>query len=78
MLLAALLTDYELGVVRQIPMKMHLTMDAILGLLLAPWLFDFAGLVWIPHVVLGLGEFMGLMTKTQPSRRGAASSLGMR
>jgi len=36
MLLAALLTDYELGVVRQIPMKMHLTMDAILGLLLAP------------------------------------------
>src|SRR3954471_1834532 len=35
MLVVALLTDYELGAVRQIPMKMHLTMDAVLGLLLA-------------------------------------------
>jgi hypothetical protein len=40
------------------------------GLLLAasPWVFGFADAVWIPHVVLGITEFIAsLVTKTVPS-----------
>jgi hypothetical protein len=39
----SLITDYEFGVVRIIPMPAHLAMDAASGLLLAasPWLFGF-------------------------------------
>jgi hypothetical protein len=70
MLGASLFTDYEWGLIRQIPMPMHLGMDAILGVVLvaSPWLFNFHEFVWIPHVVLGLAELGGaLMTETQPS-----------
>jgi hypothetical protein len=37
----SLLTDYEFGLVRVIPMPIHLAMDAASGVLLAasPWLF---------------------------------------
>jgi hypothetical protein len=70
MLGAFLLTDYEWGLVRKIPMPMHLSLDAILGIVLAasPWVFNFHESVWVPHVVLGLMELGGaLMTDTQSS-----------
>jgi hypothetical protein len=40
-----LLTDYEFGLLRVIPMPAHLAMDATSGVLVAasPWLFGFAG-----------------------------------
>jgi SPW repeat len=66
---AALLTDYELGAVRVIPMPVHLGLDVAAGLLLAvsPWLFGFADRVWVPHVIFGLAEIgAGLMTRTVP------------
>jgi hypothetical protein len=55
-ILYAFLTDYELGVIRIIPMNVHLAIDVIGGIVLAvsPWLFGFADVVWIPHVVVGL------------------------
>ena len=57
-LVYSLLTDYELGVVRRIPMPVHLTLDLLSGLLLAvsPWLFGFSEFVWVPHLLLGLVE----------------------
>ena len=64
---AAMFTDYELGLVRAIPMRVHLAMDAAFGVLLAisPWLFQFDHLVWIPHVVFGVAEILGAaMTET--------------
>jgi hypothetical protein len=41
----SLLTDYEFGLVRIIPMPAHLALDAASGVLVAasPWLFGFAG-----------------------------------
>ena len=67
--LYSLFTDYELGVVRRIPMPVHLGLDLGSGLLLAvsPWLFGFAAFVWVPHLVFGLLEVgAALMTKRVP------------
>lgn len=65
----SLLTKYELGVLRLIPMPLHLTLDAASGVLLAasPWLFGFADRVYLPHLVLGLFEIAAsLLTRTTP------------
>lgn len=72
-LVQSLMTRYELGVVKVIPMSMHLMLDYGASLLLAasPWLFGFAdesANVWLPHLVVGLGYFVAsLMTETEPS-----------
>ncbi|MBW8682978.1 SPW repeat domain-containing protein [Chitinophaga rhizophila] len=54
----SLLTDYELGIYRRLNMSTHLTLDVMSGILLAlsPWLFGFAGEVWLPHVIVGVFE----------------------
>lgn len=66
----SLLTDYELGVMRMIPMSVHLMLDLASGVLLAvsPWLFGFDNEVWIPHLIIGLLEIgAAVMTKTVPA-----------
>lgn len=68
-ILYSLMTDYELGVMKVIPMSMHLMLDIGGGIFLAvsPWLFGFADEIWWPHVIVGIGEILaGLMTKTRP------------
>jgi hypothetical protein len=64
MLGAALLTDYELGLIRVIPMSVHLTLDLASGALLAasPWLFGFADRLHWPHLILGLLEVGAALT----------------
>jgi hypothetical protein len=59
-ILYSLLTRYELGVAKVIPMPVHLGLDIASGVLLAasPWLFGFAERVWLPHVVVGLAEII--------------------
>jgi hypothetical protein len=67
-ILYSLITDYELAVVRILPVPIHLALDVIGGALLAvsPWLFGFSDNVWAPHVVVGVLEIgAGLMTKTR-------------
>ncbi len=69
----SLLTDYELGVSRVIPMSTHLWLDALGGLLLAvsPWLFGYNDLVWAPHLIVGLLEIgLSLFTHTAPGLTG--------
>ncbi|MBW3539789.1 MAG: hypothetical protein KY476_05925 [Planctomycetes bacterium] len=69
-ILYSLCTAYELGAVPAISMRTHLGLDAGGGLLLAvsPWLFGFAGIVWVPHLILGLLELgAALMTETTPA-----------
>ncbi|MGV3587681.1 MAG: SPW repeat protein [Adhaeribacter sp.] len=70
MLLQAIMTDYEMGMVKTISMRTHLTMDLLAGLFLAasPWIFGFSDTVWAPHVILGLMEVAAsLMTRTVPT-----------
>ena len=70
-ILYSLLTDYELGVIKTIPMSAHLILDFMSGVLLAasPWLFGFSEEVWIPHVVVGVFEVIAaLSTETEPDR----------
>jgi hypothetical protein len=68
-ILYSLFTDYELGMVRTIPMPTHLMLDLGSGVLLAlsPWLFGFADYVWEPHLIVGLIEIgTALMTIRVP------------
>lgn len=54
----SMVTDYELGLSDNISMKTHLTVDIVSGVLLAasPWIFGFADVVYLPHLVLGIAE----------------------
>ena len=51
----SLLTRYELGAFRVLPMPVHLAIDVLSGVLLlaSPWILGFADRIWWPHVVFG-------------------------
>lgn len=66
----SLLTSYEMGAVKSIPMTTHLTMDIFAGIFLAisPWLFGFADVVYLPHLLVGIFSiFAGLTTQKVPA-----------
>jgi hypothetical protein len=70
-ILYSLLTDYELGAVRVIPMPVHLLLDVVGGVVLAasPWIFGFDDEIWEPHLILGVLEVAaGILTSRTPSR----------
>lgn len=63
-------TNYERGLVKAIPMKAHLGLDVLTGIILAssPWVFGFADQIWWPHVVFGLMSIVvPQFTQTQPA-----------
>ena len=69
------LTEYELGLLRLLPMPLHLVLDGLGGALLAasPWLFGFADRVYWPHLVFGLFAVVAsLITRTAPDLPAAA------
>ncbi len=66
-LVYSMLTDYEFGLVRVLPMRAHLAMDAASGAFLAssPWLLGFAKngpRYWVPHALMGVGEILAALT----------------
>jgi hypothetical protein len=68
------LTDYPLGVVKLIPFKAHLALDALGAVALAatPFVtgqFKQGPRQWVPHVALALFELSSLMI-TDPTGRG--------
>jgi hypothetical protein len=66
----SLITDYEYSVSKTIPMRTHLTLDLLSGLLLAgsPWIFGFNDYVYVPHLILGIVEVgASVMTQTVSS-----------
>ena len=77
-LLQSICTRYELGLVKMLPMKMHLMNDYVASIFLAasPWLFGFANgpsNQWMPHLVVGILVFVAtLMTQSEP--RSAAAT----
>src|SRR5579884_1173978 len=66
----ALFTNYELGIFRIIPLRLHLFVDYLLSIILAasPWIFGFyvrSDNVWVPHLVIGCVYFViTSMTRT--------------
>jgi len=64
----SLITNYEFGILKILPMRLHLLLDVLSGMLLAasPWLFGFHGVVYMPHVLIGLIEIaVALVTKIE-------------
>jgi hypothetical protein len=66
-LVYSMLTDYEFGLVKVLPMRAHLAMDAASGAFLAssPWLLGFANngpRYWVPHALMGAGEVLAALT----------------
>lgn len=55
-ILYSMFTAYEFGVLRIIPMSLHLILDGIAGALLAasPFLLGFSDEVYLPHLLFGL------------------------
>lgn len=67
----SLITAYERGVTNVISMKTHLWLDGIGGLFLAlsPWIFGFASIVYLPHLIVGIVEVLAaVMTEKIPER----------
>jgi hypothetical protein len=68
---SSLMTDYELGVAKVVPMPVHLTLDVVSGTLIAasPWLFGFVkngSRYCLPHALMGATEVLiALMSKTR-------------
>jgi hypothetical protein len=68
----SVLTDFELGVRRVLPLRAHLALDAVGGALLAvsPWLLRFAQegrRFWLPHVLAGSGIVgVAALSRTEP------------
>ena len=68
------ITDYPLGVVRLLPFKAHLAIDALGAIALAatPWItgqWRRGRREWLPHLALGLFELASLAL-TDPTGRG--------
>ncbi|PRY12674.1 SPW repeat-containing protein [Pontibacter ummariensis] len=63
-LLQAVMTDFEVGMVHKIPMQTHLLLDFGLGVILAvsPWMFNFAEWVMLPHLIGGVYLVLGALT----------------
>jgi len=68
-ILYSLMTNYEFGAIKVIPMRVHLLLDYLTGALLvaSPWLFGFNDIVYLPHVILGVLEIgAAAMTESAP------------
>lgn len=69
-IIMSLMTAYELSIAKLIPLRVHLGVDAASGALLAvsPWLFGFAGIIWWPHLLVGLLEIVVVaLTRRDPA-----------
>lgn len=62
----SLVTDYELGLVRLLPMNAHLTIDLLSAafLLASPWLLGFHHRTAYPHITFGVLE-LGVVALTK-------------
>jgi hypothetical protein len=74
----SLLTNYEYGVFKLIPMPSHLLLDVVSGIMLtlSPWLFDFQDEVHWPHLTFGILEVLVVsVSSSVPGERKTELSL---
>jgi hypothetical protein len=67
----SIVTAYEWGLSGILPMSGHLWIDFGTGIFLAlsPWIFGFAEVAWLPHVIVGLFLMaVSVTTRTVPER----------
>jgi hypothetical protein len=65
----SLFTNYEGGVLKIIPMRIHLVLDLLIGIVLSlsPWLFNFSHVIKYPHLAMGIFAIIAsLITKKFP------------
>ncbi len=65
----AMLTNYEAGILKIIPMPAHLKINLITGIFLAasPWVFNFNHQVYLPHLSMGIfGICAAILTERLP------------
>lgn len=69
-ILMSLFTDYELSIARAIPLPVHLGVDVLSGVLLlvSPWVFNFAHIIWWPHVLVGILEIVVPLMTERPDK----------
>ncbi|HMJ91065.1 MAG TPA: SPW repeat protein [Candidatus Acidoferrum sp.] len=72
----SIFTRYELGLIKLIPMRMHLINDYPAGAFLAasPWLLGFYNAanqrMWLPHLIVGLSVLLATaLTQKEPLLR---------
>ena len=75
-LVQAVMTDWELSLAKLVPVPMHLTMDAVLGLALAasPFVLGYWEEIWIPHVLIG-AMMVGAAAFTRTRRDAAPADM---
>jgi hypothetical protein len=71
-ILMSMMTDFEVGAVKVIPMNVHLWVDGLIGafLILSPWIFGFREFVMWPHIIFGIiAVGSALVTETHPTHK---------
>jgi len=64
----SLITNYEFSLAKMLPLPTHFTLDYLtaLFLVISPFLFGFANIVWFPHVIVGMAIFLSSRLTDQP------------
>lgn len=68
-IVVGLMTKYEWGIVKVVPMNVHLAIDILLGffLIISPWAFDFVQIISWPFAVFGSVEIIiAILTLGRP------------
>ena len=62
LLIYSLLTNYEFGLLRVLPYKMHLTLDILSAFFIgaSPWIFGFADRVYSAFVIIAICEIIAV------------------
>jgi len=66
------ITKYKYSLKKIIPMRDHLMIDMVSGIVLAisPWIFGFSNYVFLPHLIFGIMEIGASLTTETTYRPG--------
>jgi hypothetical protein len=69
-------SDYEAGLLKMLPMHIHLVVDVLLGffLIASPWLYKFNNQVCLPQLIFGVSLILAGLTTKKLSKARLANS----